>query len=186
MFYGGFFGAVVAVFWIIRKFNLDWREVADLFALSLPIGQAIGRIGCFVNGCCFGQPSHVWFAVNYPPYSSIWHVQHAKHLIGEEAIACLPVLPVQLFQSGINSAIWIVLIVAARRLRFKGQLFSLYLILYTGGRFVIEHFRGDYLTTYLGFTISQLICLVLFPTGMILFIRLKRQPESNIPITKNA
>ena len=171
VFYGGFFGAMIALVWLIKKLGLSFWAVADLFALALPLGQSIGRIGCLINGCCFGRPSTSWFSYQYPADSAIWITQVHKHQIAQHAKECLPVLPVQLFQSGINLVIWGILLFMAPKVKHQGQLFSFYLILYSVGRFFNEFNRGDYLTYYWGLTISQLICLLLAPLGLILFYK---------------
>ena len=181
VYYGGFFGACLSLAWLIRKLQLDFWSVADLFALALPLGQGIGRIGCFVNGCCFGKPSDRWLAHQYPLNSSIWTTQVHKHLIPPNSSECLPVLPTQLFQGSINMSIWIVLLLMSTKVTQKGQLFSFYLILYSVGRFFNEFYRGDYMTHYWGLTVSQLICIILFLLGILVYRHSKSQlRESNI------
>ena len=182
VFYGGLFGAGITGVWLVRKIGLNGWAVADLFALALPLGQAVGRIGCFINGCCFGKPSASWFAYRYPADSSVWTTQVHNHLIASDANECLPVLPVQLFQSGINLVIWGILLIIAPKVTRKGQLFSWYIILYSIGRFLNEFNRGDYVRYYWGLTVSQVICLLLLPLGIYLYFRSKKQgnltPES--------
>jgi len=70
--------------------------------------------------------------------------------------------------------IWFILLFASCKLKQKGQLFSLYLILYSAGRFLNEFNRGDYLNYYAGLTISQVICLVIFPVGGAFFVKLNK------------
>ena len=142
VFYGGFFGAIVTAIGLTRKLELSLGSVADLFSLGLPLGQSIGRLGCFINGCCFGAPSNAWFGVQYPHDSAIWSTQVHQHLISPATPECLTVLPVQLVQSSINLTIWGLLLIMASRLPIKGQLFSLYLILYPVGRFFCRVLSG--------------------------------------------
>ena len=169
VFYGGFIGAVLTVSWYIKKNKLKIWEVADLFALALPLGQAIGRIGCFINGCCFGKPSESWISYQYPHDSSVWaHQVHSK-LIPYQATECLPVIPAQIFQSSINILIWIILVLVAKKANRAGLLFALYLILYSLGRFLNEFNRGDYTQHYIGLTISQVICLAIAPIGILMY-----------------
>ena len=169
VFFGGFFGAVLAIIWSIKRNNLYFPETADLLASGLPLGQAIGRLGCLINGCCFGTPSQIWCSVRYPPGDSVWTTQILQNLIGSDALEPLGVLPVQVFQSGTNLLIWLSLIVIGPKLKVKGQVFSLYLILYPLGRFLIEFMRGDYLNHIFGLTSAQIICLIIFPIGIVLF-----------------
>lgn len=174
VFYGGFFGAVITIIFLIRKNNLDLPETADLLALALPLGQAIGRIGCFVNGCCFGKPSLSLCSVQYPPNSSVSSTQAHLHLIESHSIEPLRVFPVQLVQSGTNLFLWLFLLTMASRFKHKGQIFAMYLILYSTGRFFVEFKRGDYLSKYQGLTISQIICILVLPVGIILFVNAGR------------
>ena len=173
VFYGGFFGAVATLIYLIKKNNLNLPETADLLGLALPLGQAFGRIGCFINGCCFGSPSNSKLSIHYSSNNSVLSTQIHQHLIPPDALEPLAVFPVQLVQSGTNLAIWFSMLLISSRLKYKGQLFSLYLILYSMGRFMVEFKRGDYLERYIGLTISQIICILLFPFGILLFYKAK-------------
>lgn len=177
VFYGGFIGAcaAVAVFAKIRKRSPG--EIADLAAPVLPLGHAIGRIGCFLNGCCFGRPWHGPCAVHYPPVietargvvqSDVFHVQSQKGVL--EGGACTPVFPVQLTATVANLAICGVLLLVEKRMKRRGQLFGVYMVLYAVTRFVVEFFRGDYLHSVARVTPAQVICLGLAPVGIATFV----------------
>lgn len=171
VFYGGFIGAAAAVVWIARRIDLDVLEVADLFALAVPVAQALGRVGCFIRGCCHGTPSQQPPSVLYLPDSDIFFVQRLRGLINSDAVQCLPVHPTQVYQSLTNMIIWGMLLALAGKLKGRGQLFAAFVALYATGRFIIEFFRGDYLPTqYYGpFTVAQVICLILLPVGSWMF-----------------
>lgn len=182
VFYGGFIGAALAILFICRKHKLDPWQVADLTALGVPTGQAFGRIGCLINGCCFGQPTQGLLGITYhnPPHETVWYIQQEKGLLtpdmadqlslGNGHFHCLPVVPVQAYQSLTNVAILIFLIIMAPRIKHRGRLFSLFLMLYGIGRFLNEFNRGDYLERYAGLTIAQVICLFVVPAGIALWI----------------
>jgi phosphatidylglycerol---prolipoprotein diacylglyceryl transferase len=68
--YGGLIGAAVAFILFVRKYRLPLLPLADIVAPSLAIGLALGRVGCFLNGCCYGGPSDFPWAVTFPKYSS--------------------------------------------------------------------------------------------------------------------
>ena len=175
VFYGGFFGAVLAVGLYCRWKKLPVDEVADLAAPVLPLAHAVGRIGCFLNGCCFGKPFSHFPHVQYLPGSDVQLVQHVKGLCPPDSAAPLPVFPIQLAASLSNLAIFALLMFLEKRVKRRGQLFALYMILYSLARFLIEFGRGDYLT-YLGpFTPAQVVCLGLFPAGAALFVILGRR-----------
>ncbi|MBV9866732.1 MAG: prolipoprotein diacylglyceryl transferase [Abitibacteriaceae bacterium] len=113
------------------------RSTGDLFALSLPAGEAIGRIGCFFNGCCFGMPTQVPWAV----------YQHGawRH-------------PTQLYSSLIALVIFCVLLMARQKLQREGDLFKLYLVLFGFGRFGLEFWRERHIV-FGGLSMSQWVCL---------------------------
>jgi phosphatidylglycerol:prolipoprotein diacylglycerol transferase len=76
--YGGFFGAAVGFAIFVRKHGLPLLAMADLIAPSMAIGLALGRIGCFLNGCCYGGQTDWPWAVTFPQYSSSY--ENAKSL----------------------------------------------------------------------------------------------------------
>lgn len=187
VFYGGFLGGLSAVVIASRLRHWSLLTVGDLLAPVLPLAHAIGRVGCFLNGCCFGGPWQGGGAVRYPPsvslhsgetfVSSVFAVQRHQGLLAYGATECLPVFPVQLVAAGVNVAICAALLVIEPRLKRQGQLFAYYLLLYTAGRFFTEFGRGDYLNTFGPFTPAQAICFALFPCGLCwLFWARRRAP----------
>lgn len=73
--YGAFFGAVVGVLWFVRKYRLSLLPICDLIAPSMALGVAIGRIGCLLNGCCFGGVcDHAW-AIQFPVDAPAYYAQ---------------------------------------------------------------------------------------------------------------
>jgi phosphatidylglycerol:prolipoprotein diacylglycerol transferase len=65
VFYGGFIAAVIASVILMRRWNLPWRKTADAFAPGIALGHAIGRLGCFSAGCCWGTPTTSWIGVRF-------------------------------------------------------------------------------------------------------------------------
>lgn len=205
VYYGGFIGAALAIYWLSRRLALDTGRVADLAAVGLPLGQAIGRLGCFLNGCCFGKVSELPWSVIYPyapsdasSHLQVWLTQKEAGLLTVEAAAarflpesgfyqCLPVHPVQLYQAILNLAIFGLLLAAAPRVKPPGRLLALYMISYGICRGLIEFLRGDYLLAaapgrasdyHFGLTNSQLISIALVAGGIWLFRRLGRRTAS--------
>jgi phosphatidylglycerol---prolipoprotein diacylglyceryl transferase len=76
--YGGLFGAALAAWFFLRKHHLPVLATADLIAPSLMIGLALGRIGCLLNGCCYGGPSTLPWAVTFPPNSPPYQAQFSN------------------------------------------------------------------------------------------------------------
>lgn len=132
-------GTLCAILFLkVRRLNI-WK-VVDICAPSLAIGQAIGRIGCFLNGCCFGKP--VSWGIKFPPGSKASYEQFSQGLIKSVNEYSLPVHPTQLYSALSALIIFLILILVRRRKRFNGELFFLYLLLYAITRFGIEFLRG--------------------------------------------
>ncbi|MFA6239278.1 MAG: prolipoprotein diacylglyceryl transferase [Candidatus Hydrogenedentales bacterium] len=175
VFYGGLLGGLVAV-----SLYLCWNRAPllasfDLMAPFLALGEAITRVGCFLNGCCFGEPSNLPWAVQFPAQGFAFIAQREAGLINARAAASIPVHPTQLYMTLGLVAVFGVLIYCRRRKSWDGSVFVLYLLLYGCLRFLVEILRGDSVRSVLGVTVSQAIslCLVLF-AGALLVVRRKR------------
>lgn len=79
--YGSLIGAGIAFLWFTRSHKLPTLAMADLIAPSLAVGLAFGRIGCLLNGCCYGGPSTQPWAVTFPPASFVYQEQVAHGLM---------------------------------------------------------------------------------------------------------
>jgi phosphatidylglycerol:prolipoprotein diacylglycerol transferase len=150
VFYGGLLLAVPVALWYIRKHSLDRGSLMDIFAPSLAIGHAVGRLGCFSAGCCYGKPADVPWAVTF---------------LDPECLARtgIPLHPVQLYESLGEFLIFFLLITLRRYQSFKGQLLWTYLVFYSLLRFTVEFFRGDEARGYLigGISLSQGISVMI-------------------------
>lgn len=143
VFYGGFIsGALVGVAFVRIK-KLPLLKMLDLFAPYVALGQAFGRIGCFLNGCCFGKKTEAFWGIHFP------HEEIARH-------------PTQLYSAGKMLIIFGLLLFLRRRKRYDGELFLYYIIFYSAARFAVEFLRADTLHLILGFTIAQLISIPVF------------------------
>ncbi|HUO77173.1 MAG TPA: prolipoprotein diacylglyceryl transferase [Thermodesulfovibrionales bacterium] len=150
VFYGGLILAIPSALWYIRKHNLDAWRITDIFAPSLAIGHAVGRIGCFAAGCCYGRLSELPWAVTF----------HDPECLATTGI---PLHPTQLYESAGELLNFLILITLRRYQSFKGQLFWTYILLYSLLRFVVEFFRGDEARGYLfgGISVSQGISVIM-------------------------
>ena len=131
VFYGGFIGAVAAAAAYIRLNRMPVWKTADILAPSLALGQTIGRLGCFLAGCCYGQPSDRAWAVTFTDQACLAPVN-------------IPLHPTQLYSAGTNLAIFLTLLVFSRRNRVAGRVFWTYVLLYGLTRSIIETLRGDF------------------------------------------
>ncbi len=167
VFYGGLAGALAAVtFWSWQR-RWPLPDVGDMMAPALPLGHALGRIGCLLNGCCFGRPWHGPLAVTYPgltheglPNGPLY-MQRLLGWVPPDAVDCIPLFPVQAVEAAANLGLCLVLLHLGRRRVWRRQLFALYLLGYSALRFAVEFGRGDYLTRPGGLTSAQWLCLAL-------------------------
>ena len=159
VFYGGLIGALIMVWIYTHAFKLSFWKMSDRLIIGAPLIHAIGRLGCFFAGCCHGRASDSACAVTFHPDSVAPQGQSF--------------LPTQLFESGANLLIFIILFVYSRRSPADRKLLGLYLMLYAVARFVLEFFRGDLDRGFLfSLSTSQWISIVLLPVGLVLiFVR---------------
>ena len=187
MFYGSIvFGAAGLVLWCLwRRRNV--REWLDLFAVVVPLGQAFGRVGCFLNGCCHGRAADTALSVRYPARSMPWLEQVESGALapfsdGSLPTRSLPVLPTQLFEAAGCLALFAALWWLFRRLhpvsdagrpaRFPGAVAAGYFLGYGTLRFAIEVFRADERLHFGWFSISQAISMALWALGLALLAAL--------------
>lgn len=150
---GGFIlGFLFGLGYAYRKRWPIWK-LLDLTAPYLALGQAIGRIGCFFNGCCFGKHFAGGF---YFPF-------HQDFLY-----------PTQLYESVGLFAIFLILKKFQGKMSVEGKAFSLYLILASFLRFFIEFFRNDHAWEAIGLSLNQWICAVLIIIAIFLFCLKKK------------
>jgi phosphatidylglycerol:prolipoprotein diacylglycerol transferase len=198
VFYGGFIGAVLVSIGYMRKHRMPFFPVADALIPSVAIGHAIGRLGCFAAGCCWGaacDPRLPW-AAKFPPESLAYQSQMANHVIQLGAAYTIPIHPTQLYESLGELLIFTVLISWRRRKRFHGELLALYLVLYAPLRAMVETLRGDeergrvfnFLGTWAkgawwNLSTSELISVGIFATGVVLFATLDRNRRRAVAVT---
>jgi phosphatidylglycerol:prolipoprotein diacylglycerol transferase len=158
VFYGGFLLALAVIVIYTRSQKLDTVRVLDVLAPSLALGHAFGRIGCFLNGCCYGKAATVPWGVSYPPGS-----YPAQMTDGT------PLHPVQLYEAGEMILLFFLFNYLLKHTR-RGVPMSLYLLIYGCLRFLNELFRGDNPHFLNLFTPAQIIGFLLIPCGIILLI----------------
>lgn len=164
VFYGGFAGASAALIIFARCKRERLWHLADFTVTALPLGHAIGRIGCFLNGCCYGTPADLPFAVQ----------THGAHRH-----------PVQLYSAILNFAIYFTLLRTYPRQTRDGRVFAFYLMLYPAGRFIMEFLRGDARLRILGFTATQYTCIVLLAGGIALWFLAPLRTVANAQYPKS-
>ena len=174
VFLGSVVGALAVVLLIARRRRLEFWRLSDVLVAAVALGHALGRVGCFLAGCCYGRVADpdgplAFLAVQYPKEQAVGSqfvgspacADHVAHLgLSPVASHSLPVWPVQLFESLGNLAIFGLLLLLWPRRRFEGQVFLLYLTLYASLRFALECLRGDAERGAIGpFSTSQALSL---------------------------
>jgi phosphatidylglycerol:prolipoprotein diacylglycerol transferase len=160
VFYGGLIAACLTTILYARLKRLPLWKLGDALAPSIALGYVPGRIGCLMNGCCYGAPTHLPWAIHFPP-------EHTTGGVG--------VHPTQIYDALLNLGLYAGLARLYRRKQFDGQVFASYLLGYAVTRSVVELFRGDYPVRYLGgwATPAHLLSLVVLVTGAILYATLR-------------
>jgi phosphatidylglycerol:prolipoprotein diacylglycerol transferase len=167
VFYGGIVGGTIA-FFVYRAYRpFPLRPYMDVIAPSLAIGTLFGRIGCFLNGCCYGDACQLPWAVSFPRMSPPWMHQEALELISRDSLWSLPIHPTQIY-AAIDGLVLLLLLSAYYPLRRRdGEVIGLLMITYPITRFLVELLRNDEGVFFAGMTISQNISVALFVVGLV-------------------
>src|ERR671927_89273 len=187
VFYGGLLGAVLAGYFLMKRYKLPWWKTADACAPGIAVANFFGRQGCFAAGCCWGKPTTLPWGVKFSELGhQITGVPTDVHLN-----------PTQLYESFAMLLVFFFLLWLHKRKRFSGQVILAYALLYSVIRFSIEFVRDDPrgdvfgLTSLTGLSTSQLISLVIGISALILLIvrRRRTQPvnlENPVVLSKTA
>lgn len=161
VFYGGVVVGALGMIIYIRYRKFAIRNIADLIIPAMPLAHALGRIGCFCFGCCYGKPTGMPWGVSFPGVYGGLHVH-----------------PTQLYSVILNFGIFAFLIWRSPRKKFVGELLPLYLISYAVGRFIIEIFRGDDRGPMLfgSISVSQQIAMIGLIIGVMLYLTWRKLP----------
>jgi len=148
--------------------NHKWpkRKMIDNMAIVAIIVHGFGRIGCFLAGCCYGNPTNSWIGVTFTnPICAALPLNTPLH-------------PTQLYEVALLIAIFAIIYLFRNKKQYDGQLFIIYAFLYAVGRFFIEFFRGDYDRGYLfngAISHSQFIALIIIIVIIFANLYMKRK-----------
>lgn len=166
VFYGGLLGAILAGYFLMRRYGLPWWKTADACAPGIAIGNFFGRQGCFAAGCCWGEPTSLLWGVQFSELGhQITGVPTGVHLH-----------PTQLYESFAMLIVFFFLLWLHGRRKFDGQVILFYAVLYSVIRFAIEFIRDDPrgdilgLSTLTGLSTSQIISLAVGVSALVLLI----------------
>jgi len=144
---GGFLGGVLAGVWFARRQKLTLKPLLDLAAPYIALGQSIGRVGCFLNGCCYGKP--VAWGIYFPTHQARLY-------------------PTQLFETAGLFIIFLILKNAQTKPHRPGFIFVFYLWLAAIERFIVEFYRADHDLLWGSLSLAQYVALGVFAAGLVL------------------
>ena len=155
--YGGLILGIAAFFMYFKIKKASALEYAEVAICGVSLGQAFGRVGCLMAGCCYGAPAPegAWYGMTFP--------------VGTEGVAGIPLYPTQVISVILNLVLCGILIWASYKEKFAGFALSLYLMLYSFGRFFVEFLRDDPRGSVGPFSTSQFIAIFVFAIGVALF-----------------
>jgi phosphatidylglycerol:prolipoprotein diacylglycerol transferase len=168
VFYGGFLAAVVCVSIYCRRKQQSMAEILDIATPSLAVGLAFTRIGCFLNGCCWGNACSAGlpWAIRFPPGSGAFDEQVRSGALPGGSAYSLPVHPTQLYESLAAMALFFVTSWFFPYRKRKGDVLAAFAALYAVARFLIEFLRADNSPEFDRLTMSQNISIIAFFVGV--------------------
>jgi len=161
--YGGFVGGLLAHGLFLARHSHSVLRGTDQVIPFVTLGHAVGRIGCFANGCCMGKPTFGWFGVVFPGHDH-------------------PLVPVQLIESACLVGLYVLLraLQTPARLQRPGTLFSIYLIGYALIRWTLEYWRADQPLVWNSWTLHQVISVIVALGGLGLLATRWRIPSGKV------
>lgn len=166
VFYGSLIFAIPTIVWWLKKEKIAVRPFLDNLAFAGPVVHSLGRVGCFLAGCCHGKVCDTWMGVTF---------SHPDTLA---AIKDAPLYPTQLFDIVVNLIILLTVFLLDKKKKFEGQLFLVYLVMYAIGRSIVEIYRGDEARGFLfggALSHSQFIALFILIVSPIVWRRWSKQ-----------
>ena len=153
--YGGIIGGALTIYGFCKLKKIDMLAYLDLMIPSVALAQGLGRVGCFLAGCCYGRETDSWLGVVFTN--------------SDFAPNGVKVLPTQLFMAGGDLIIMTILLWYASKRPMRGKTSTLYLIVYSVGRFIIEFLRNDERGNVGMLSTSQFIAIFALIAGLIGF-----------------
>jgi phosphatidylglycerol:prolipoprotein diacylglycerol transferase len=168
VYYGGFLCTTLVAVWYTHRHALPFWRIVDIFSVALPLGQAVGRVGCLAAGCCYGKPAEWGFSITFRD-------AFAHRYIGVPLD--IPLHPTQIYLSVTGLLIFAVMWLLYRhRPPYAGWVFGWLLVVSSAFRFALEYLRGDPRGTFMNTALStsQGVSLLLASLGVALLIYLRK------------
>jgi phosphatidylglycerol:prolipoprotein diacylglycerol transferase len=182
--YGSFLGGAISIALFCKRHNLSIRKMLDSMALAMPLGIAVGRLGCLCSGCCYGHPTSLLWGISFEPF----HIGSRKIL--PQVLAAHPewvltsLHPTQILESLTNLGIFMFLFLTRRKNRPDGWFFGEWLFLYAVARLGIEFLRADRRSFLIEGVLSQAQGLSLAIIAIFIALKVRHRRPSNTPFAK--
>jgi len=164
--HGGILGAILCVVIFSRFSKISFWKLIDIMSPAVMLGLAIGRWGCFFNGCCYGKPTDFFLGTVFTDIDDI-----SRH-------------PAQIYESVLDLAIFFLLNIINKKKKFDGQVFCYLIAFYSVARFIVEFFREwtSPIPVFGGLNIAQLSSLLMIVVSFLIGYKLstKKSPEKFI------
>jgi len=167
MFYGGFLGAIIAGLIFVRVRKVPLIKMLDAIAPAIVLGEGFTRIGCFLNGCCFGEPTTSFLGMEFPPHCPAGATFHGQ-----------AIHPTQLYSSAAGFVLFGIALLLERRRLKDGVMFAVILILYSLFRFGIDFVR--FYEDAANFWGNQVVALGLTVVGVVLLVFFLRRKQGDV------
>lgn len=175
VYYGGLIGASISGLAYLSWKKLPVWKIADIMAPSIALGSVFGRVGCLLNGCCYGRACELPWAITFTN-------SQAREFSGTPL--GVPVHPTEIYDGLLNLLLYLGLAWLFQRRKFDGQIIATYFIGYALCRFIVEFFRGDYPPEHIHgglLTSAQLLSGPILLVGLgLLFWRSRRAPAAQV------
>lgn len=192
VFQGALIGPLIYCWFGVKHYKIDFWWGADRAVPYIPLAHAFGRIGCVMNGCCYGQRTDVPWAIRFPrlpwdfsiePTGSPAYVDHCQRFSGISPSLdhwSFPIHPTQFYEiAGLLIILAALLFIRRRGWFVQGSMLPLYLIFYGIVRFIVEFYRGDHNPVVFGsISVQQLFCLVFVAVGGVVLALLTRHTKA--------
>jgi phosphatidylglycerol:prolipoprotein diacylglycerol transferase len=176
VYYGGFILAFLVSVWFIRRKKMNFWQTADVLVMGIAFGQIFGRFGCFFAGCCWGKPAPGF------PLAVTFTRPEAAEQVGTPLN--IPLHAAQLYEALPMILVFGLLAYFYNRKKFAGQQLCLYLVMYSILRFNVEFFRGDPRGAIGMFSTSQVISILAFVAGFIIYLVRRDAKKVEVAVTK--
>lgn len=179
---GAYTGGILGAFLFLKFFKINYLKAFDAIAPAIALCLFFGRLGCFMDGCCFGKITSLPWGISFPQNSPAYLMQLNQGVIDTSYDHSLPVHPTQVYEMLFGLLLFIILIFSRKLKNTPGLGLVIYFICYAVFRFVIEFLRGDDRGILVGLSLPQIFSILIFFAGQIFvaFVVFKKRTSQKI------